>query len=79
MASISTSTSKTFKKHPFTALAPIKVTLQWTGWIVACLDQIEVSEAVESIAIHVNDMTIHEKDVTLVSFNGDMIQVKGRV
>jgi hypothetical protein len=36
-----------------------------------------VSEAVESIAIHVNDMTIHEKDVTLVSFNGDMIQVKG--
>jgi hypothetical protein len=44
-------------------------------WIFACLHQIEVSEAVESIAIHVNDMTIHEKDVTLVSFNGDMIQV----
>jgi hypothetical protein len=48
-------------------------------WIVACLHQIEVSEAVESIAIHVNDMTIHEKDVTLVSFNGDMIQVKDHV
>ena len=36
----------------------------------------EVFEPVESITVHTNDMTIHEKDVTLVSFSGDMIQVQ---
>jgi hypothetical protein len=36
---------------------------------------VEVLEPVESISLHVNDMTIHEKDVTLVHFDGDMVQV----
>jgi hypothetical protein len=27
------------------------------------------------ITLHVIDMTIHEKDVTLVHFDGDMVQV----
>jgi hypothetical protein len=36
---------------------------------------VEVLKPVESISVHINDMTVHEKDVTLVSITGDMVQV----